>query len=104
MRRAFLVFLAVAAAGGLAAAPQGNPPAAVNGAYVFRTYCASCHGALGRGDGPLADQLRYRPADLTAIARRNGGEFPTELVVIAVVPSDGCVVRLPAVSPLTKPL
>jgi len=81
MRRAFLVFLAVAAAGGLAAAPQGNPPAAVNGAYVFRTYCASCHGALGRGDGPLADQLRFRPADLTAIARRNGGEFPTELVV-----------------------
>jgi len=81
MRRASLVLLAVAAAGGLAAAPQGTPPAAVNGAYVFRTYCASCHGALGRGDGPLADQLRYRPADLTAIARRNGGEFPTELVV-----------------------
>jgi mono/diheme cytochrome c family protein len=81
MRRACLVFLVIGAAGWLAAAPQGNPPAAVSGPYVFRTYCASCHGVEGRGDGPLAEQLRYRPADLTAIAKRNGGEFPTEQVV-----------------------
>jgi mono/diheme cytochrome c family protein len=81
MRSASLVILALAAAAGVVAASQGNPPAAVNGAYVFRTYCAACHGAEGRGDGPLAEQLRYRPADLTALARRNGGEFPTDLVV-----------------------
>lgn len=81
MRRAFLVLLAVAGAAGVGATPQGTPPAQVNGSYVFRTYCAACHGASGRGDGPLADQLRYRPADLTGLARRNGGEFPTELVV-----------------------
>jgi mono/diheme cytochrome c family protein len=81
MRRAVLIFLGVAAAGAAFAGPQANPPAAVNGHYVFRTYCAACHGVAGRGDGPLAEQLRYRPADLTALARRNGGEFPTELVV-----------------------
>ena len=81
MRHASLLFLAVGAAGWVGAAPQGSPPAAVSGSYVFRTYCASCHGVEGRGDGPLADQLRYRPADLTALAKRNGGEFPTELVV-----------------------
>ncbi|HVQ27917.1 MAG TPA: c-type cytochrome [Planctomycetota bacterium] len=81
MRRAFLVLLAVAGAGGVGAAPQGTPPAPVSGSYAFRTHCAVCHGASGRGDGPLADQLRYHPADLTGLARRNGGEFPTELVV-----------------------
>jgi mono/diheme cytochrome c family protein len=84
MRRAFLVLLAVAGAGGVDATPQGTPPVQVSGSYVFRTYCGACHGASGRGDGPLADQLRYRPADLTRLARRNGGEFPTELVVSIV--------------------
>jgi mono/diheme cytochrome c family protein len=81
MRRASLALLAVAAAGLAGAAPQGSPPAQVSGPYVYKTYCAACHGAAGRGDGPLADQLRYRPADLTALAKRNGGEFPTDLVV-----------------------
>jgi mono/diheme cytochrome c family protein len=81
MRRAFPVLLAVAGAGGVGATPPGTPPAQVSGSYVFRAYCAACHGASGRGDGPLADQLRSRPADLTGLARRNGGEFPTELVV-----------------------
>jgi mono/diheme cytochrome c family protein len=81
MRRASLVLLAVAAAGLAVAAPQGSAPAPVSGAYVYKTYCAACHGVAGRGDGPLADQLRYHPADLTALARRNGGEFPTDLVV-----------------------
>jgi putative copper resistance protein D len=28
--------------------------------------CAICHGAGGYGDGPLADELRPKPADLTA--------------------------------------
>jgi mono/diheme cytochrome c family protein len=53
----------------------------ISGAYAFRTHCATCHGASGKGDGPLADGLRFQPADLTLIARRNGGSFPTEKVV-----------------------
>lgn len=50
------------------------------GGEVFRTYCASCHGASARGDGPLAGSMARKPANLTEIAKRNGGEFPTELV------------------------
>ncbi len=42
----------------------------------FLSYCAPCHGLEGRGDGPVADHLKIRPADLTAISRRNGGTFP----------------------------
>jgi mono/diheme cytochrome c family protein len=38
--------------------------------------CAACHGADGRGNGPVAAQLATRPADLTGLAAGNGGEFP----------------------------
>jgi mono/diheme cytochrome c family protein len=50
---------------------------AAHGAELFKTYCASCHGADGTGNGPLARALRHAPADLTQIAKRNGGMFPT---------------------------
>ena len=50
------------------------------GAAVFSTYCVSCHGSLARGDGPLAVSMKRKPANLTEIAKRNGGEFPTDRV------------------------
>ncbi|HWI17677.1 MAG TPA: universal stress protein [Vicinamibacterales bacterium] len=50
------------------------------GAELFRTYCASCHGTTARGDGPLASAMNKKPANLTEIAQRNGGSFPSELV------------------------
>ena len=50
------------------------------GSRLFRTYCASCHGTTGRGDGPMALQLRRMPPDLTQFTKRNGGVFPSELV------------------------
>jgi mono/diheme cytochrome c family protein len=46
----------------------------------FRTYCATCHGVEGRGEGPVAEHLKTRPADLTGIARRNGGTYSREAV------------------------
>jgi len=69
-------------------APQAKPVAppvdpgvyGVSGAYAYRTYCASCHGADGKGEGPLAESLRFHPPDLRLIARRNGGEYPAEKV------------------------
>ena len=48
------------------------------GARLYRTYCTSCHGAGGKGDGPMADQLRYAPPDLTRIAKRARGKFSTD--------------------------
>ncbi len=50
------------------------------GDYLFRTYCAACHGTSAKGDGALAASMRTRPADLTEIAKRNQGTFPKELV------------------------
>jgi mono/diheme cytochrome c family protein len=45
------------------------------GRHLFATYCASCHGVGGRGNGPAAEELRRRPADLTQFAKHNGGVF-----------------------------
>ncbi|HXK09479.1 MAG TPA: c-type cytochrome [Vicinamibacteria bacterium] len=53
---------------------------AVSGSYAYRTHCASCHGADGKGDGPMAENLRFRPPDLTLIAKRNRGQFPADKV------------------------
>jgi mono/diheme cytochrome c family protein len=62
----------------LAGRADAQSPAAATGDYLFRTYCAACHGTSARGDGPLADSMRRRPANLTEIAKRNKGVFPSE--------------------------
>jgi mono/diheme cytochrome c family protein len=37
------------------------------GEVLYRRYCASCHGADGRGNGPVASALSPRPTDLTSL-------------------------------------
>ena len=51
-----------------------------SGEYLYRSFCASCHGESGGGDGPAAVTLKAPLADLTMIARRAGGVFPREEV------------------------
>jgi mono/diheme cytochrome c family protein len=56
-----------------------NPPLVIASMYgrdLFEFYCASCHGRDGKGGGPAAAALKAPPADLTALARQNGGTFP----------------------------
>jgi len=50
-------------------------PSIAAGRADFARYCAECHGPEGRGDGPMAERLHPRPANLRVIARRSGGEF-----------------------------
>lgn len=83
-RQAASAALAIAALGTAAVAaedterPLGHDPVLAEfGAPIFQRYCGSCHGLSGRGDGPTAKTLRPRPPDLTGIAKRRGGEFPT---------------------------
>jgi mono/diheme cytochrome c family protein len=57
---------------------QARAPANESGAALFRSYCASCHGADARGAGPIANELRRLPPNLTTFAMRNGGVFPSE--------------------------
>jgi mono/diheme cytochrome c family protein len=51
-----------------------------DGGSLFKTYCAVCHGKEAKGDGPLAEGLRIRPADLTTIAKRDKGKFDADTV------------------------
>jgi mono/diheme cytochrome c family protein len=60
------------------------PEQQVSGRALFETYCVSCHGPQGKGDGPAAEGLGKKPADLTGIAARNGGAFPTVRVMSTI--------------------
>ena len=64
----------------LSARADAQSASSLTGDYLFRTYCAACHGTSAKGDGPLADSMRKRPADLTEIAKRNKGVFPNDEV------------------------
>ena len=46
------------------------------GKSEYQAYCANCHGLSGKGDGPIADLLTKKAADLTVLSRTNGGVFP----------------------------
>ena len=46
----------------------------------FRRYCAQCHGITGVGNGPVAGALKKKPANLTLLAKNNGGVFPEQEV------------------------
>jgi high-affinity iron transporter len=43
-------------------------PSLARGAEVYAANCSSCHGALGKGDGPAAMGLQPAPTNLTEIA------------------------------------
>ncbi len=64
----------------LAAAGLASPAAAEGerdlGRIVYGAHCAACHGADGRGEGPMAEFLTVEMPDLTTIQRDNDGVFP----------------------------
>ena len=61
----------------------------VDGPTAYQENCASCHGADGKGNGPAARGLAVAPPDLTMIAARNGGVFPTDQVMSTIDGLDG---------------
>jgi Cytochrome C oxidase, cbb3-type, subunit III len=46
------------------------------GKSEYQSSCETCHGADGKGKGPLSAQLKVPPADLTVLAKKNNGVFP----------------------------
>lgn len=73
-------FVAAASVVAVAEGVGAQSSQVADGKQKFEIYCASCHGAGAKGDGPFSATLRKRPADLTQLAGRNKGEFPKETV------------------------
>lgn len=77
-----------------AAEPAAPAPAAAAdpGAQIFATYCQTCHGAKGEGDGPAAIALNPKPASFVVGAFKydaNGNGTPGEIEDIEAVVRDG---------------
>jgi len=84
------VFLLLTMASALFAADQSGkeikkvPVSATradSGAEMFKTYCATCHGLDGKGNGPAASALKVAPADLSVLTQKNGGKYPSGRVI-----------------------
>jgi len=58
---------------------------ATDGKQMYMSYCASCHGNDGRGNGPVASALRSQPTDLTVLARTHNGKYPDTHVYSVLV-------------------
>jgi mono/diheme cytochrome c family protein len=61
--------------------PQNEPQKDVRnlpGLQMYEQLCSSCHGVGGKGDGPVSLLIKTGVPDLTRLAGRHGGEFPTE--------------------------
>lgn len=58
------------------------------GEASFMSNCAVCHGADGKGNGPIVDFLKSAPSDLTMISAHNGGMFPIENVYQVIADTD----------------
>lgn len=61
---------------------QTNP---ASGQEMFKSYCAACHGVAAKGNGPAGPALKSQPPDLTMLAKRNGGKFPSAKVYNIIV-------------------
>ena len=57
-----------------------KPTSASSGKEMYTNYCASCHGQDAKGTGPAAEALKVPPADLTLLAHKNNGKYPSDRV------------------------
>ena len=55
-----------------------------SGKEMFQSYCAVCHGKDAKGDGPAASALKVPPPNLTELAKKNGGKFPSAHVASVI--------------------
>ena len=52
-----------------------------DGRQMYVSYCASCHGMDGKGNGPVAESLKTPPTNLTQLSNQNHGKYPAHHVV-----------------------
>ena len=47
----------------------------IDGKSLYISSCAACHGRGGKGDGPVAPNLKTKPTNLTELKAQNNGVF-----------------------------
>jgi hypothetical protein len=77
----YLVVTAIMMTGQCAAVENARAEDEHLGIVEYEIACLPCHGLEGRGDGPMTNNLRVRPADLTQIAKAHGGVFPAREMI-----------------------
>jgi len=55
-----------------------------SGKEMYKSYCAVCHGTDAKGNGPAASALKAAPSDLTLLAQKNGGKYPSAHVASVI--------------------
>jgi mono/diheme cytochrome c family protein len=80
----FLLNISVSVVGLLLAVSPLAAEQLTTGQKEFATYCAPCHGVAGEGDGPVSFELMKRPADLTMLAKTNGGTFDADRIKMII--------------------
>jgi len=63
--------------------PITNTPSN-SGKEMFNSYCAVCHGKDGKGSGPAASAMKTPPTDLTTLAQKSGGKYPSTHVAAVI--------------------
>jgi Cytochrome C oxidase, cbb3-type, subunit III len=76
--RATTFFLVIVLMGSISS--SGRAEESDVGKIEYSSACSVCHGADGKGGGPLAAELKTKPADLTTLAKKNSGVFPLSAV------------------------
>jgi mono/diheme cytochrome c family protein len=61
-------------------AVSAQEPDSKLGQDLYMSYCMQCHGVDAKGDGPMAEMIAINTPDLSSLAERNDGTFPTEVV------------------------
>ena len=64
---------------------------AEDGALLFKTYCSTCHGESGKGDGVAAAALNPKPRDFTGpdLWKRAGADAAAQKAYIMKVDKEG---------------
>ena len=76
------IFKALVIGGALLSGVRSWAQDPAEGRKLYATYCATCHGDKGKGDGAAAKSLPAKPADHTngAVMNQLNDKFLTELI------------------------
>jgi len=76
-----VTLVATLVAGFLASAGSArSAPTVEAGQKLYQSYCGSCHGATGAGNGPVASVLKVPPPNLQRLGERYGRPLPDSLL------------------------